>query len=34
MSLPMVEASEFVSYEASLALVFDAGVGTASADAV
>ena len=30
----MIEASEFVSYEASFALVLDAAGGTASADAV
>ncbi len=34
MLCPMIEASEFVSYEASFALVLDAAGGTASADAV
>ena len=34
MLFPMIEASEFVSHEASLALVLDAAGGTASADAV
>ena len=34
MLFPMIEASEFVSYEASFALVLDAAGGTASADAV
>ena len=34
MLFPMIEASEFVSHEASFALVFDAADGTASTDTV